>query len=56
MRGMTFVLGVTWLALTVWVGENVELLCLAALTTVAPRATRRRTRVSTVTEPGQLTH
>ena len=58
MRGVTFVLGATWLALTVWVGENVELLCLAALTAVSPRATRRRTRTRTpaVTEPGQLTH
>ena len=56
MRGVTFILGATWLALTVWAGENAETLCLAALTVLAPRATRRRTRRPAVTVPGQLTH
>jgi hypothetical protein len=58
MRGVTFILGATWLALTVWAGENVELLCIVALTAVAPRVTRRRTRTRrpSVTVPVQLTH
>jgi hypothetical protein len=56
MRGVTFILGATWLALTVWAGENVELLCIIALTAVAPRVARRRTRTSSVTVPRQRTH
>ena len=61
MRSVTFVLGATWLALHVWVGENAALLCALAVTAVGPRAVRRPTRRLTrrrapVETPAQLTH
>jgi hypothetical protein len=44
MRGVTFVLGATWLALNVWVGEHAALLCAVAATALGSCAVRRPTR------------
>ena len=56
MRAVTFVLGATWLALTVWAGEHAVLLGVIALTVVGPRtARRRRPEPVTTPEPSQLT-
>ena len=48
MRGVTFVLGATWLALIVWAGEHAALLGVIALTVVGSRTDRRRHRAEPV--------
>ena len=44
MCGVTFLLGVTWLTLSVWVGDHLELLALVAGTAIGPRTVLVRTR------------